>query len=74
MKPLVTKAQGIACRKAAEYIAEGKWDGVAIAGLGSGGLAFSAYRSIGGRSNYGGYNQHQVLTALLWCAEIAGEA
>lgn len=81
MKPLITKAQGRACRKAAEYIEWGKWDGDRIYGLpGRDEVNFSFF-AIGcalGKDDYFTtafpYDQSEVLTALLWCAEIAGEA
>lgn len=83
MKPLITKAQGIACRKAAEYIAAGFWNGRLIRRLPCSERSMCALDAIGwcfGVDDYFSeehadhYNQSEVLMALLWCAEIAGEA
>lgn len=84
MKPLITKAQGRACRKAAEYIAAGEWDGDSFCDLPLGCSLIDAVDELGWCSSseevfdrspdQTGYDQSEVLTALLWCAEIAGEA
>jgi hypothetical protein len=84
MKPLITKAQGRACRKAAEYIVEGKWKGEVFLELPRFEDAEEAIYSIGWDAangerdlftkHHGRYDQSEVLTALLWCAEIAEEA
>lgn len=79
MTPLITRSQGQACRRAAEMVADGKWDGYLISTLNAKG----SLQEIGwatdpinlfGRTQNGSYDQSQVLLALLWCATIAEEA
>lgn len=77
---LITKSQGLACRRAAERIARGAKAYVECQGseivcpLKEIGWFTDGLFDLAGDGMQNDYDQSQVLLALLWCATIAGEA